>query len=57
MLVMGREGEWCGELLMQTWQVSDEGLDNHVLLHHVEGHVGVGEMGRRPHQGRPENDC
>ena len=54
---MGREGEWCGELLMQTWQVSDEGLDNHVLLHHVEGHVGVGEVGRWPHQGRPENDC
>ena len=36
-------------------QMRDKGLHNHVLLHHVEGHIG-GEMGRRPHQCRPEHD-
>ena len=37
-------------------EVGQQGLDNHVLLHHVERHVGVGEVGRRPHQRRSEHD-
>ena len=32
-------------------KVCDESLHDHVLLHHVESHVGGGEVGGRPHEG------